>query len=123
MKQDEKLLMSVIMPVYNSAEYLDQTLLSVLGTYARDVELIAVDDGSTDDSLLVLRKYQKSYNNLFVFSQPNSGPSAARNLGMSYARGEFVFFLDSDDLLEISVLRRMCEKANQKSADLSLIHI
>lgn len=118
MKQDEKLLMSVIMPVYNSAEYLDQTLLSVLGTYARDVELIAVDDGSTDDSLLVLRKYQKSYNNLFVFSQPNSGPSAARNLGMSYARGEFVFFLDSDDLLEISVLRRMCEKANQKSADL-----
>ena len=59
MKQDEKLLMSVIMPVYNSAEYLDQTLLSVLGTYARDVELIAVDDGSTDDSLLVLRKYQK----------------------------------------------------------------
>ena len=118
MKKNSEILMSVIMPVYNSAEYLDQTLLSVLGTYAKDVELIAVDDGSTDDSLLILKRYQKDYSNLLVFSQSNSGPSAARNLGLSYAQGEFVFFLDSDDLLEISVLRRMCEKANQKSADL-----
>ena len=111
-------LMSVIMPVYNAAEYLEQTLLSVLGTYASDIELIAIDDGSTDNSLAILERYQKAYNNLFVFSQKNSGPSAARNKGLSYAKGEYVFFLDADDLLEVTVLRNMCEKANEESADM-----
>lgn len=113
-----KILMSVIMPVYNAAEYLEQTLLSVLGTKESDIELIAVDDGSLDDSLLILNKYKETFPNLQVYTQKNAGPSAARNKGLDCAQGEFVFFLDSDDLLEIAVLRGMCEKAEKESADL-----
>lgn len=116
--QNNKILMTVIMPVYNAAKYLEQTLLSVLGTKDTDIELIAVDDGSVDESLEILRRYQEMFQNLFIYTQKNSGPSAARNTGLQYARGEFVFFLDSDDLLEISVLREMCKEANKKTADL-----
>lgn len=118
MQSKNAILVTVIMPVYNAAEYLEQTLLSVLGTQETDVELIAVDDGSSDESLSILNEYEKRFSNLHVYTQKNSGPSAARNKGLSYARGQFVFFLDSDDLLEISVLKKMCEKANRKFADL-----
>ena len=125
MQNQNEILMSVIMPVFNAAEFLEQTLLSVLGSKDSDIELIAIDDGSTDDSLLILNKYQEIFSNLHVYNQKNAGPSAARNKGLNYAQGKFVFFLDSDDLLEISVLRGMCEKADKESADLvlSLIHI
>lgn len=115
---ENKRLMSVIMPVYNAAEYLEQTLLSVLGTKESDIELIAIDDESSDDSLLILNKYKETFPNLHVYTQKNAGPSAARNKGLDCASGEFVFFLDSDDLLEISVLREMCEKAERESADM-----
>lgn len=118
MQNQNKILMSVIMPVYNAAEFLEQTLLSVLGTKDSDIELIAIDDGSTDESLSILNKYQETFSNLHVYNQINAGPSAARNTGLNYAQGEFVFFLDSDDLLEISVLRGMCKKAEKESADL-----
>ncbi len=118
MMQENKILMTVIMPVYNAAEYLEQTLLSVLGTKETDIELIAVDDGSSDESLSILNTYKKTFTNLYVYTQENAGPSAARNKGLSHAKGEFVFFLDSDDLLEIAVLREMCNKANRESADL-----
>lgn len=115
---DKRILMSIIMPVYNSAEFLETTLMSVLGSQAEDLELIAVNDGSTDNSLEILENYQNTYSNFYVFNQKNQGPSAARNLGLQHAKGEFVFFLDSDDLLEVNVLRDMCEKANEQEADL-----
>lgn len=118
MEKDKNILVSIIMPVYNSVDYLEQTLLSVLATEINDIELIAVDDGSEDGSIKILNKYKQIYKNMTVVQQKNAGPSAARNNGLSYAKGEFVFFLDSDDLLEISVLRQMCMKANDKSADL-----
>lgn len=118
MEKNRDILVSVIMPVFNAAEYLEQTLLSVLASEEDDIELIAVDDGSKDNSLEILNKYSQVYNNLEVITQENSGPSAARNNGLSHAKGEFVFFLDSDDLLEVPVLRRMCMKADEKSADL-----
>ena len=101
MEKNRDILVSVIMPVFNAAEYLEQTLLSVLASEEGDIELIAVDDGSKDNSLEILNKYSRVYNNLEVITQENSGPSAARNNGLSHAKGEFVFFLDSDDLLEV----------------------
>lgn len=118
MEKEVNILVSIIMPVYNSAEYLEQTLRSVLSSGEKNIELIAVDDGSIDDSLLILQKYVHSYDNLIVIEQENAGPAAARNKGLSFAKGEFVFFLDSDDLLEVRVLQEMCKKADEKSADL-----
>lgn len=118
MKNRKNVLVSVIMPTYNAAEYLEQTLQSVVGAAFDDVELIAVDDGSKDDSLSILKEYQNKFGNITVVHQENAGPSAARNNGLQYAQGDFVYFLDADDLLETAVLRSMCEKAEKKSADL-----
>lgn len=113
-----KILMSVIIPVYNAEQFLDQTILSVLTSKSEDLELIVIDDGSTDNSLDILKKYEKNYSNFYLLEQKNAGPSAARNLGLNKATGEFVFFLDSDDLLEVNVLREMCYKAIEQEADL-----
>lgn len=115
---NNKMLVSIIMPVYNAAEYLEQTLTSVLGSRDKDIELIAVDDGSSDNSGEILKKYQEEFDGLIVIKQDNSGPSIARNKGLDVSKGKFIYFLDSDDLLELSVLRRMCEKADKESADL-----
>ncbi len=114
----ESLLLSIIMPVYNSEEYLEKTLLSALGSNMQNLEVIAIDDGSTDASLEILLNFQKKYNNLKILTQENSGPSVARNKGIDVAAGRFLYFLDADDLVEIDVLEKMCEKAERKKADL-----
>lgn len=114
----ESLLLSIIMPVYNSEEYLEKTLLSALGSNMQNLEVIAIDDGSTDASLEILLNFQKKYNNLKVITQENSGPSVARNKGIDLAMGRFLYFLDADDLVEIDVLEKMCEKADKRKADL-----
>lgn len=94
---------SVVVPVYNAAEYLRETIDSIL---AQDIglsrlQIVAVDDGSTDESLAILREYESQYDQVRVFSMPNSGSSAApRNLGIDNAHGRYVFFMDSDDRIE-----------------------
>lgn len=86
---------SVIIPTYNRAQFISQTIDSVLAQTFTDYEIIVVDDGSTDETAQILAGYG---NQLRLFSQANSGPSAARNLGLQVAQGEFVGFLDADDL-------------------------
>ncbi|VGO21669.1 glycosyltransferase family A protein [Pontiella sulfatireligans] len=88
-------LFSVIIPVYNRAQLIDNTLQSVFQQSFRDYEIIVVDDGSTDNSRDVLQTYA---GRIVVLSQPNSGPGAARNLGVQRAQGKYLAFLDSDDL-------------------------
>lgn len=85
---------SVIVPAYNAAAFLRRAIDSVLGQTWRDVELIVVDDGSTDDTLQVLAGYGDG---LRVLTQANAGPAAARNRGLRESHGEFVAFLDADD--------------------------
>lgn len=115
---NNEILVSIIMPVYNAGEYLEQTIISVLGSGDKDIELIAVDDGSIDNSVEILKRYQDEDDRIIVIKQENYGPSVARNKGLDIAKGKFVYFLDSDDLLELSVLRKMCERADRKKADL-----
>ena len=88
---------SVIVPVYNVASYVGECLSSLVHQTFHDFEIIAVNDGSTDGSLAVLREFESSYPFVRVLDQPNSGVSAARMAGLSLARGEFVAFVDSDD--------------------------
>ena len=86
-------LISVIIPVYNGERYLGEAIESVLGQTYRPIEIIVVDDGSTDESAYVAQQFPVRY-----YFQQHSGPGAARNLGVEHSRGEFVAFLDADDL-------------------------
>lgn len=88
---------SVIIPVYNTAPYLKRCLDSVLGSTYRNLEVICVNDGSTDESLSILEQYQALDDRVVVINQNNSGVSAARNTGMAKATGDFITFVDSDD--------------------------
>ncbi|MDO4569315.1 MAG: glycosyltransferase [Planctomycetia bacterium] len=100
-------IISIIMPVYNAAEFLREALDSVLNQTFSDLELICVDDGSTDSSGAILDEYARRDARLRVMHQANAGAAAARNAGLDLARGEVVAFVDSDDVLSLE----MCEKA------------
>jgi glycosyltransferase involved in cell wall biosynthesis len=88
---------SVIIPVYNSAQFLRKCIGSIVEQEYADYELILVDDGSTDASYEICREYAEKYDHILLIRQENSGPSAARNRGIDCARGEYIAFVDSDD--------------------------
>ena len=91
------MLVSVIIPVYNSAKYLCETLDSVLASGYRNIEVICVNDGSTDDSLSLLNSYVERDSRVKVYSQTNAGACVARNYAISHASGELILPIDSDD--------------------------
>lgn len=104
---------SVIIPVYNTEKYLRKCIASVLQQTLREIEVICVNDGTTDGSLAILEEYAQSDCRVCVISQENSGLSAARNTGLRAAVGDYVYFLDSDDFLELNALQisyTACEK-------------
>lgn len=93
----EKPLISIIVPVYNTGEYLSRCLDSILNQTYKNIEVIIIDDGSTDDSLKIIREYAKRNSAIKYFTQNNSGQATARNKGIKYADGEYIMFVDSDD--------------------------
>ena len=88
---------SVIMPVYNDEKNLENSINSILNQTLEDIEIICINDGSTDNSLGILNDFSKKDSRIKVFSKENSGSGASRNLGISKAIGEYDAFLDSDD--------------------------
>lgn len=97
---------SVIIPVYNTELYVRQTIQSILGQTLHDIEIITVDDGSTDNSLSILSELAEQDHRIKIFAHKNQGVSVARNIGLEQASGEFIYFMDSDDLLEKDTLER-----------------
>ena len=87
------------MPRYNVAQYLEETLDSILNQSLTDFEVIAVNDGSTDNSEEILKLYQQKDRRIIYFSQENQGQSVARNLALKHASGEYIYMMDSDDVL------------------------
>jgi CDP-glycerol glycerophosphotransferase len=110
-------LLTVVMPVYNVEEYLPAALDSVLTQTQHDLELIAVDDSSTDGCLAVLRDYERRDPRVRVFTQPNSGQGPARNLGVRHARGEFLTFVDSDDTVPPRAFAHMIDRLRRSGSD------
>lgn len=108
---------SVIMPVYNCEDYLAESIESVLGQSLQEIELICVDDGSTDGSLGILRSYEAEDDRVCVMTQANAFAGAARNRAISIARGDYITFLDADDLLVSDAVQRMYEEAVGTKAD------
>lgn len=109
---------SVIIPVYNAGERLRACLDSVLSQTYDALEIVAVNDGSTDSSLEILREYERADKRVHVLSTPNSGVSAARNLALSHATGEYLQFSDSDDTMPPDATQRMMDAITARSADI-----
>lgn len=107
----EKGLISVIIPIYNLSEYLSKSIESVLAQTYKNFEIIAVDDGSIDNSGELLKEYAKRDGRVKPISKKNGGVSSARNLGIEKSAGEYIFFLDGDDWLEPNALEKLCESA------------
>lgn len=111
---------SVIMPVYNAEEYLGQALDCLVHQTLKEIEIICVDDGSTDQSGKILDEYAVMDSRVLVLSQEHSGAGAARNLGISYAVGEYLSILDADDIFEQNMLEDTYEKAKEDAVDICI---
>lgn len=108
---------SVIIPVYNVEKYLEECLNSVLNQTFKDIEVICVNDGSTDDSLAILKSYEKKDNRIRIFSQENKGQGSARNFGLTIANGDFIYFMDADDTIKLTTLEETYNMAISKDVD------
>ena len=106
---------SVIIPVYNVEDYLAQCIDSIVCQTLKEIEIICVDDGSTDKSYEILQEYEKKDNRIKLLQQKNAGAGIARNKGMKIAQGKYLAIVDSDDFFELDMLEKayvQCEKDN-----------
>lgn len=111
---------SVIIPIYNAYDYLRPALDSAVYQTLREIEIICIDDGSTDRSLEILKEYQKSDDRIRIVTEANAGAGRARNNGIGRARGEYIAFLDADDFYEPNFLELLYEKAKAESLDIAI---
>ncbi|HAX73195.1 MAG TPA: hypothetical protein DCY20_06690 [Firmicutes bacterium] len=111
---------SVIVPVYNVEKYLATCLDSLVNQSLARIEIICVDDGSTDESLTILRDYEKRYDQVIVITKENGGLSDARNVGLIYALGEYVGFVDSDDWVDLNFFEMLYRQAKVANADICM---
>ena len=118
MENTSEIKVSVIIPVYNASDYLRPALDSVLGGTLDDIEVICVDDGSTDNSLEILKEYQDGDHRVRILTETNAGPAIARNSGIKRARGEYLAFLDADDFYEPAFLEELYTAAKRDSLDI-----
>lgn len=116
-------MISVIIPVYNSAEYLEKCLFSVCSQTYGDLEIIIINDGSNDNSDAICVDWKNKDNRIRYFLRENQGQGAARNFGVSVAKGEYLTFLDSDDWWDSQFAELMLEMAGKWDADVTLCDI
>lgn len=109
---------SVIIPIYNAEKYISQCLESLLNQTLLEIEIICVNDSSTDGTLDILNRYAKKNQRIKVISQENAGAGAARNRGLSVAKGEYLSILDADDFFEPNMLEEAFNKAINDKADI-----
>ena len=114
---------SVIVPIYNVEPYLSQCLDSIISQTLADIEIICVNDGSTDNSLQILQKYAAQDNRIKIINQPNQGLSAARNSGIDVATGEFIGFVDSDDYIAPDFYETLYTVAKKYKANIAASNI
>lgn len=109
---------SVIVPIYNASEFLDKCLNSIVNQTLKDIEIILINDGSTDDSKLVIDEYMKEHKNIILIDKKNEGLGKARNDGIKKASGEYITFVDSDDYIKENMLEVFYEYAKKYSLDM-----
>lgn len=109
---------SIIVPVYNVEEYLDDALRSIMNQNYFDYEIILVNDGSTDESLNICKLFAKQNDNITVIDKPNGGLSDARNAGLDVAKGEYIYFFDPDDYIHPDLLSTVSEYIDRDNIDM-----
>lgn len=112
---------SVIIPAYNVESYIEKCIDSVLKQTYKNIEIIIVDDGSTDSTGKLCDKYKSKYNNIQVIHQQNAGLPAARNTGLKHATGDYIGFIDSDDYIYDDMYETLVENITKMNADISMI--
>lgn len=112
--------LSIIIPIYNVESYIDLCLKSCLkqDLKAEEYEIIVVNDGSRDNTVSIVKKYQEQYSNIKLFNRVNGGQAAARNTGLREAKGEYIWFVDGDDHILENCLKSLLNKAFQNSLDI-----
>lgn len=108
---------SVIIPVYNTEAYVEEALQSVMDQTLKEIEIIVINDGSTDSSLAIIEKMAAKDKRIQVYSQPNQGQSVARNVGIEKATGEYIHFMDSDDTIYPETYEECYEKCESGQLD------
>ena len=118
-----KILISIIIPVYNVEKYLGECLDTVLkqDIPSSEYEIICINDGSTDNSGDILNEYANTYKNIRVINKSNGGVSSARNMGIDSAKGEYIWFIDSDDIISYNVLSKIKAELNEQKPDLMFV--
>lgn len=117
-REDNPISVSVIVPVYNADSYLDQCLRSLICQTLKEIEIIIVNDGSTDASLRIINEYAMKYPWIMVVHQENKGLSVARNTGIKIASGEYIGFVDSDDWVTADMFERSYQRGKLDDADI-----
>ena len=112
-----RVLISAIIPVYNSEEYLEECIKSLINQSLKEIEMIFINDGSRDNSLSILEKYKDIDKRIKIINQTNSGPSNARNNGLKIAKGEYISFIDSDDWIDSEMFKTMYVNAKINNSD------
>lgn len=118
---DKKIKVSIIIPVRNADKYLKECLESVVNQSLRELEIICVNDASKDNSLKILEEYSKKDKRLKIINlKEKSGQGHARNIGIEYASGEYIGFVDADDYIDLKMFEKMYSAITDKKADLSM---
>ncbi len=116
--------LSIIVPVYNTGNYLKKCLNSLVNQTLDDIEIIIVNDGSTDNSEEIIKKYELDYKDKIVFiNKKNGGQGSARNIGVKRATGDYIGFVDSDDFVDKNMFKDMYEEAIKKGSDIVICGI
>lgn len=114
-------MISIVVPIYNAEMYLKDCLDSILAQTYTEYELILIDDGSKDNSVAICEEYQKRDSRIFIYSKENGGPSAARNYGVSQSKGEYITFIDSDDIVDSRYLKVLVDLLEKTKCDISAV--
>ena len=116
-------MVSIIIPIYNVGKYLDECLKSVICQSFKDIEIICINDGSTDNSLAILESYAKMDDRVRIINQENGGLGNARNVGLKHAFGDYVVFLDSDDYILSDAITQLYENSLSNDSDIVIFKI
>ena len=111
---------SVVIPVYNVEKYLNECMDSIVNQTLSDIEIICINDGSTDNSLDILQEYASCDDRIIIFNQKNQGHAVATNKGIDMAQGEYLFLMDSDDILKLNALELTYNEISEKKVDFVL---
>ncbi len=118
--ENKEIKVSVVMPMYNADEYICPALDSIVNQTLKEIEIICIDDGSTDHTLDVVKKYQEEDDRIRIVTESNAGQSVARNKGIIRARGQYVAFLDADDFYESTMLEKLYLEAVRCDLDITV---